>query len=34
VNYLIAATALAEGLEIATLNISHFPMFPDLARPF
>ena len=33
-DYLIAATALTEGLEIATLNIRHYPMFPDLARPF
>jgi predicted nucleic acid-binding protein len=33
-DYLIAATALTEGLELATLNIRHFPMFPDLARPF
>ena len=33
-DYLIAATALAEGLEIATLNIRHYPMFPELARPF
>jgi hypothetical protein len=33
-DYLIAATALTEGLEIATLNIHHYPMFPGLARPF
>jgi hypothetical protein len=33
-DYLIAATALTEGLELATLNIRHFPMFPELARPF
>jgi hypothetical protein len=32
-DYLIAATALIEGLEIATLNIRHYPMFPGLARP-
>jgi predicted nucleic acid-binding protein len=32
--YLIAATALTEGLELATLNIRHYPMFPELARPF
>ena len=25
---------LTEGLELATLNIRHFPMFPGLARPF
>jgi hypothetical protein len=33
-DYLIAATALTEGLDLATLNIRHYPMFPDLARPF
>ena len=33
-DYLIAATALTEGLELATLNISHYPMFPELGRPF
>jgi predicted nucleic acid-binding protein len=33
-DYLIAATALTEGLEIATLNARHYPMFPELARPF
>ena len=33
-DYLIAATALTEGLELATLNLRHFPMFPGLARPF
>jgi predicted nucleic acid-binding protein len=33
-DYLIAATALAEGLELATLNVRHYPMFPGLARPF
>ena len=40
-DYLIAATALTEGLELATLNIRHYPMFrrtcpalPDLkAQP-
>jgi predicted nucleic acid-binding protein len=31
---LIAATADAEGLELATLNVLHFPMFPDLDKPF
>lgn len=30
----IAATALTEGLQVATLNIRHCPMFPELARPF
>jgi len=33
-DYLIAATALTEGLELATLNVRHYPMFPGLARPF
>jgi predicted nucleic acid-binding protein len=34
VDYLIAATALVHGLELATLNIKHFPMFADLEPPF
>lgn len=33
-DYLIAATAEVEGLELATLNVKHFPMFPDLEKPF
>ena len=33
-DYLVAATALTEGLDLATLNIRHYPMFPELARPF
>jgi predicted nucleic acid-binding protein len=33
-DYLIAATALTEGLELAMLNVRHYPMFPELARPF
>ena len=33
-DYLIAATALTEGLELATLNVRYYPMFPELARPF
>lgn len=33
-DYLIAATALTEGLELATPNIRHYPMFDGLARPF
>ena len=33
-DYLIAATALTGGLELASLNIRHYPMFPGLARPF
>lgn len=33
-DYLIAATASSEGLPLATLNVKHFPMFPDLRPPF
>ncbi|MGH3223114.1 MAG: type II toxin-antitoxin system VapC family toxin [Streptosporangiaceae bacterium] len=33
-DYLIAATALTEGLELAILNVRHYPMFPGLTRPF
>lgn len=33
-DYLIAATAAIEGLELKTLNVKHFPMFPGLAPPF
>jgi predicted nucleic acid-binding protein len=33
-DYLIAATASVTGLELATLNVRHFPMFPDLAPAF
>ena len=33
-DYLIAGTALAEGLELATQNVRHYPMFPGLTRPF
>jgi predicted nucleic acid-binding protein len=33
-DYLMAATALTDGLELATLNVRHFPMFPGLTRPF
>lgn len=31
---LIAATAARHGLALATLNLKHFPMFPELARPY
>ena len=34
VDYLIAATAAVHGLEVATLNTKHFPMFDDLKPPF
>jgi predicted nucleic acid-binding protein len=30
----IAATALESGLDIATRNVRHFPMFPRLAPPY
>lgn len=33
-DYLIAATAEATGEDLATLNVRHFPMFPDLRPPF
>lgn len=33
-DYLIAATAEAHGLELATINIKDFPMFKNLKRPF
>ncbi|HUA41217.1 MAG TPA: type II toxin-antitoxin system VapC family toxin [Streptosporangiaceae bacterium] len=33
-DYLIAGTADVEGLELSTLNARHFPMFPDLEKPF
>jgi predicted nucleic acid-binding protein len=32
--YLVAATAMTEGLELATLNVRHFPMFAGLRSPF
>ncbi|MDI3315005.1 MAG: type II toxin-antitoxin system VapC family toxin [Mycobacterium sp.] len=33
-DYLIAATADVKGLELATLNVRHFPMFEGLLPPF
>ncbi len=33
-DYLVAATAQTLGLELATLNVKHFPMFPALEQPF
>jgi predicted nucleic acid-binding protein len=33
-DYLIAATADVEGLDLATLNVRHFPMIQDLQAPF
>lgn len=31
---IIAATATELGHELATLNVRHFPMFPDLRPPY
>lgn len=33
-DYLIAATADVKGLQLATLNVRHFPMFEHLQPPF
>ena len=33
-DYLIAATADVRGLQLATLNVRHFPMFKGLQPPF
>ena len=33
-DYLIAATALVTGYELATLNVRHFPMIEGLEPPF
>ncbi|MGH3563592.1 MAG: PIN domain-containing protein, partial [Mycobacterium sp.] len=33
-DYLIAATADVKGLQLATLNVRHFPMFDGLQPPF
>lgn len=34
VDLIIAATALEHGLEIATLNVRHFPMIDELRAPY
>jgi predicted nucleic acid-binding protein len=34
VDYCVAASALVEGLELWTLNVRHFPMFPGLRAPW
>ena len=34
IDALIAATAEAHGLDLATLNLKHFPMFKNLERPY
>lgn len=33
-DYLIAATADVHGIELATLNVKHFPMLGKLSPPF
>lgn len=33
-DYLIGATADVQGLDLATLNVKHFPMFKGLRPPF
>jgi predicted nucleic acid-binding protein len=33
-DYLIAATVDVKGLQLATLNVRHFPMFDGLQSPF
>ncbi len=34
VHFLIAATAEARGADLATRNLEHYPMFPNLTAPF
>ena len=34
IDLIIASTALELGARLATANVSHFPMFPDLAPPY
>jgi predicted nucleic acid-binding protein len=34
VDAIIAATAQVCGLELVTLNLKHFPMFPGLTQPY
>jgi hypothetical protein len=34
IDALIAATAKSRGLDLATLNLKHFPMFKGLRRPY
>ncbi len=33
-DYLIAAAAESIGASLVTLNVRHFPMFPDLEPPY
>ncbi|KAA3419994.1 PIN domain-containing protein, partial [Streptococcus pneumoniae] len=34
IDALIAATAKSANLQLATLNLKHFPMFKGLKRPY
>lgn len=34
VDYFIAATSRVHGLDLWTLNVRHFPMFPNLEAPW
>jgi len=34
VDYVLAATAHELGADLLTLNVRHFPMFPDLRAPY
>jgi len=34
IDYLVAAASLTLGAELWTTNVKHFPMFPDLVRPY
>ena len=34
VDYAVAATAELHGARLMTLNVKHFPMFPDLVAPW
>ena len=34
VDYCVAATAELHGARLVTLNVKHFPMFPDLVPPY
>lgn len=34
VDYAVAATAELHGAAVATLNVKHFPMYPDLEPPW
>jgi predicted nucleic acid-binding protein len=34
IDYLIAATAEIEGGDLLTLNVRHYPMYPDLSPAF